>query len=289
MLMLLHNNKLEEIIIGLPQDLLSEMDKLYLAIIPQEIVNLDPYFDLKTKISRQTTYPNLYSFFEDIKSIFDYDDFIGLKANEPYNSYRLAMLLNMRSCTYCNRVFTTTMVTKDKEKIMRPQFDHWYPKYRFPLFVISFYNLIPSCNSCNSSAKGDSVLDLRLNVHPYIDKNQTDDFAFDYFYSGLLDKYRIFVKKTNLSNSKAFDTVKILRIDEMYNSHHEELDDLIKLKQAYSDNYINSINDFFPNSHLSKSTIYKLLHGVEFDSNKFHNKPMSKFKKDILKKLEMID
>ena len=38
---------------------------------------------------------------------------------------------------------------------MRPQFDHWFPKKKYPLLAISFYNLIPCCTYCNSSVKGD--------------------------------------------------------------------------------------------------------------------------------------
>ena len=278
-------DNLQNIIIGQPNDLLTRNTNFFnhLGFTPQ---NLDDYFNTK-KEDRLSGYPVLHKVISDINSIFSYSDFSKADTN-AYGAYSLAKNLNRRTCTYCNRIYTNTLSTNRGKKVMRPQFDHWYPQTRFPVLAISFYNLIPSCYICNSSAKSDIVLDLLTHVHPYIDANQSDEFKFNYVYRTSLDQYRIFVTPTNINDKKAFNTIKKLSIDEMYNAHHEELKDLIKIKQAYSEEYISKMQKFFPKSGLSPGEIYRLIFGTELDNELLHKRPLSKFKRDILKRLGII-
>ena len=44
----------------------------------------------------------------------------------------------------------------------------------------------------------------------------------------------------------------------------------------------------FPKAHLSFKEVYRLAFGVEYDETKFYKRPLSKFKKDILKELNLI-
>lgn len=183
-----HGDNLENIITGQADTLLSKNNDLFSHIgITQQ--NLDDYFGTK-KEDRPNDYPDLHRIILDINSIFSYSDFSGAET-VTYGAYTLAKNLNRRTCTYCNRTYTNTLSTSAGKKVMRPQFDHWYPQTRFPVLAISFYNLIPSCYICNSSVKSDTVLDLLLHVHPYVDTNQSDEFKFNYVYRRSLDQYRV--------------------------------------------------------------------------------------------------
>jgi hypothetical protein len=278
-------DNLENIVTGQASILLTKNNDFFDHIgITQQ--NLDDYFGAK-KEDRPNLYPNLHRIVLDINSIFSYSDFSSAETSS-YGAYTLARNLNRRTCTYCNRTYTNTLSTNAGKKIMRPQFDHWYPQTRFPVLAISFYNLIPSCYICNSSIKNDTILDLTMHVHPYLDANQSDEFQFNYIYRAHLDQYRIFITPLESANTKAFDTMKKLSIDEMYNTHHEELKDLIKIKQAYSDEYIKRMQKFFPKSGLSPNEIYRLIFGVEIESELLHKRPLSKFKRDILRRLDII-
>jgi hypothetical protein len=177
------------------------------------------------------------------------------------------------------------MITRGNRKIIRPQFDHWYPKSIYPLLALSFYNLIPSCANCNSIAKGEMQLNTTDHVHPYIDSNQTSEFKFNYFYNKRLDEFRIFLEAKDPGNMRVTKTLKALNIDEMYNTHMDELKDMIKIRQAYSEKYIAQMRNFFPRSGLSPEEVYRLLFGTELIEPDFHKRPLSKFKKDILIKL----
>ena len=194
----------------------------------------------------------------------------------------------MRSCIFCNRTYTITRTSKSKEKLMRPQLDHWYPKSKYPLLAISFFNLIPCCSYCNSSVKGDNELNPIIHIHPYIQETAPDDFKFGYYYENSINDYVIYLKKSLTASGKAVRTLRKLKIDQMYNGHIMELEDLIRIKKAYSREYIKKMADFFPENGLSERETFRILFGVENEIKNFHLMPMSKFKLDILEQLEMI-
>ncbi len=278
-------DNLEKMITGNAETLL-ENNEDFMGLLGIIEADFNDYLNASSE-DKLADFRELHKVVLDIHSIFNYSDFSGAAPNE-YGAYTLAKNLKRRTCTYCNRVYTTTLSTKGGVKVMRPQFDHWYPQTKFPALSVSFYNLIPSCYVCNSSIKSDVVLDKTLHIHPYIDINQTDEFRFNYVYSNSLNQYRVFIVPSEAGNKRAFDTIKKLFIDEMYNSHHEELSDLIKIKQAYSEEYINKMKKFFPKNGLNDNEIYRLLFGVEMNKSDFHSRPLSKFKSDILKRLGII-
>src|SRR3546814_568677 len=123
---------------------------------------------------------------ENIKNLFKYDSFISKDEDhtfEFYNGYNLAENMPINTCIYCNRLYTHTIITDKREFIARPTFDHWFPKATFPLLSLSFYNLIPSCNVCNSSLKGTKTMALKNIFHPYLkypEEYRRMNFNFSY-------------------------------------------------------------------------------------------------------------
>lgn len=115
-----------------------------------------------------------------LQEIFNYNTLIS---GNKDNSYKIAEIKGRNTCTYCNRQYTITL-KEDGEFITRPQFDHWFPKSVFPLLALSFYNLIPSCSICNSSAKGDQIFSFKKLIHPYKRSSPETDFRFSYLPDG---------------------------------------------------------------------------------------------------------
>jgi hypothetical protein len=196
-------------------------------------------------------------------------------------------LLNIDTCIYCNRNYTINLV-KDRT---RAELDHWFPKERFPLLALSFYNLIPSCHSCNH-IKGNPNIDWKnaLNnyIHPYRNESN-EDFKFTFFYDDTLD---ILTVETNAKKgSKRDKTIIANKILEIYNSHSEkELRDLYNLVYKYSDNYIKILIDdtFDKKLNMSKEEIYRMIFGIETKEEDYHKRPFSKFKHDIIEELKNI-
>ena len=179
------------------------------------------------------------------------------------------------------------MKTEKGKKVMRPQFDHWYPKSKFPLLALSFYNLIPSCSVCNSSAKSDTIFNLSTHLHPYVDNDILERFSFSYDYFKSLNKYNIKISH-KYGDKKAYQTFVDMNLAVMFNAHKSELQDLIITKKAYSKSYLTNMIKAYPDAKLSFDEVYRLAFGTELHEEDFYKRPFSKFKKDILSELKII-
>jgi hypothetical protein len=91
-------------------------------------------------------------------SAFNYAAFS--RGTGTWGAYLLAERLGMDVCPYCNRDYITVMKPRRGEGQFRPDFDHWFARSNHPWFGLSFYNLVPSCATCNSRMK------LNKSYHP---------------------------------------------------------------------------------------------------------------------------
>lgn len=221
-----------------------------------------------------------------IEYVFNYDVFVK-RTKTRFDAYQLADLLDIRTCTYCNRNYTNTVIKENGKKISRAQFDHYFDKDTHSVLAISFYNLIPSCSICNTSIKGTRKMSLLDYTHPYLD-DALDQITFTYKYSHL-SKNGLQVKLKVLNPSIAKNTIDAFAIEEMYNSHTIELLDLLKIKQYYSDRYLSILEaNLLKHVILSREELYRMVFGTEYHEQNFINRPLSKFKSDILKELGVI-
>ncbi|WP_430899380.1 MULTISPECIES: hypothetical protein [unclassified Paraflavitalea] len=114
-----------------------------------------------------------------LSKIFDYKSLS--KKSKGYYLYKLSSDIGIKVCVYCNISFIKTVYSKEKKQVLRPIFDHFYSKSRFPLLAMSLYNLIPCCYYCNSSLKGNVEFSLENNLHPYIEGFSSDiEFGLSY-------------------------------------------------------------------------------------------------------------
>jgi hypothetical protein len=157
-----------------------------------------------------------------LADVFNYNDFVS---GHKITSYGLAEMVDRNTCTYCNRLYTLTVITKDEHtgfindgtRLIRPSFDHWYAKSKYPILSLSLYNLIPSCTVCNSSVKSDADFSLKTHIHPYCNTAK-QTFSFDYNYKDV-HKNNVVIKVTKKSKMAA--TLKAFKIKEIYDAHSE--------------------------------------------------------------------
>lgn len=279
-----------------PQQLIA----LNTAIMSQLVsgyteADLLAYQKAKIKKNKQSSDINLINQYEDVlarlKEAFDYK---GNITNNPNRAYRLTEMKGSNVCTYCNRQYIFT-VNKPRNRslrhIVRPELDHWFCQELFPLLSLSFYNLIPSCHICNSTAKGSAVFSLSTHIHPYIQHNPNPNISFKPVPSTLYPSH-IGVKIDRRQGSREDATIKAFALDEIYDLHgHLEVEELFKFNNTYSTGYLKIVfkdllNEFCPT--LTKAEVYRMLFGTELDPKKFGERPMSKLKYDILKYLKVI-
>lgn len=205
------------------------------------------------------------------------------------NNYLLAEYLNQHTCNYCNREYIFVYKRSGRGKGMVPQFDHWFSKTDYPLLALSFYNLIPSCATCNT-IKGTSPLNLTEHLHPYVDTDIASSYSFSFLQLSI-NKSQIIFKNNSLLRKKGIDTVKALNLELIYQGHADkELQDLIDLRYKYSTNYLNILLEkTFPDIEISKEERYRLIFGIEIEAESYHKRIFSKFKNDIISELLSIN
>ncbi|WP_119789576.1 hypothetical protein [Flavobacterium anhuiense] len=214
-----------------------------------------------------------------LNRIFDYKKF-SAKDNPGYSAYDLADKLDICTCTYCNRLYTKTVIKPSK--ITRPEFDHWFAKSRYPLLALSFFNLIPSCNTCNSTVKGSSEMKLKTHLHPYIDK---PEFKFSY-YNRTYGTYGFEIK--TMAGTKSQKSIEAFKLKEIYEMHEDEIIDLTKIKAAYSESYLSILAGQYKGLAISEDEIYRLAFGTYNNEDLFDRRPLSRMKRDILAELGII-
>jgi hypothetical protein len=221
-----------------------------------------------------------------VEYVFSYDIFCDEK-KKKYWAYNLAADLEIDTCVYCNRNYTSTVVKEDGKKVTRPQFDHFFDKSSNPLLAVSFYNLIPSCSICNSSIKGATPMELSTHLHPYID-DDLPNITFSYeFTTDTRSGLKIKVKTPD--HSRAKNTVELFAVEEIYNAHTSELRDLLRIRSFFSNRYLEILSaSLLKGVIVSKSDLYRVAFGTEYAASDFIKRPFSKFKSDILKELGVI-
>ncbi|MDV7021074.1 hypothetical protein R4P48_00050 [Atlantibacter subterranea] len=80
---------------------------------------------------------------------------------DKQKAYELVKFLDINICPYCNSEEIEVIISSNG-KDYRPAFDHYIPKFKYPLLSFSLYNLIPSCTKCNSTYK--QSLDPMMNT-----------------------------------------------------------------------------------------------------------------------------
>lgn len=233
-----------------------------------------------------------------IKKIFNYKYFSTKSDNGSYDAYELAKKLNIRTCLYCNRNYTLTVIKgiRTTDKITRPEFDHYFDKGENPLLSLSIYNIIPSCKTCNSSLKGRIKFKLNQNVHPYID-NVINEYEYKFV---PYDVQSIIGGSSNLSlvlkpltsNNRLKKMInnskEIFKLEEIMSAHSEELKDLFDIRYRFSQRYFEELFNKYSALGLDYNEIFRIVFGTYYTEVDFSRRPFSKLKKDILRELNIV-
>lgn len=229
-----------------------------------------------------------------LEYIFNYSGV--LTSSDKRKAYKVARMIGVNTCPYCNRQYTFTIVGADEDedekegKISRPAFDHWFPKTSNPLMSLSLYNLIPSCTVCNSSAKGQQNMNLKDFIHPYVHKQSHPRIKFRAIPSILPDR-KWSIKIDRKKNTPEDKTINLFRLDDVYRYHDLlELKDIMDFRDNYPDGYLDDLvtlvegeQDPDKGGKLTRKDVYRMLFGVEWDDDKHLERPFGKMKNDILK------
>jgi hypothetical protein len=223
-----------------------------------------------------------------------------------YKEFRQTMLLdlakqmNIKVCPYCNSQYTLFIENNERNiKLADFQFDHFFPKSKYPYLSISFYNLIPSCSICNLR-KAHTDFTLESYVHPYLD-SFSDYFKFDIkdsqaiklLMANKISSDMIDIVLTNKDNIKVNNHNKVFNLEEIYGRHKDIVREIYIKSYAYNDSNKEQMlkwkkNDGTPifNNMEELELIILGNYNLQEDVNK---RPLSKFTQDIARSAGLID
>ena len=256
------------------------------------------YFEILILLEPQcmeTYVNNIYStvnknYFKKIKDLYNLSQEITVMGEpEKINTYMIQNFIDSDSrgllvCPYCNRNYINT-----RDRSLGAEMDHFYNKDAFPMFSISLYNFIPSCNTCNRIKWKNN-----LKINPYL-RNDTQKVKFDLVTD--LDGYRIEIKRDQDGNLHTLaetedlknDYIDVLKLDEAYKVHVIEVLEMINREKEYNEKYREDLKKMFSGEGIEiDKKIDALIYGdIIFTSeDDLINKSLGKFKKDVYKKIK---
>ena len=237
--------------------------------------------------------------YEKIKKLFNYSDKYQSKVLTPFFTENF----NFRTCFYCNKDFITNF-DADK-KVSTFQLDHFFDKGTYPYLALSFYNLIPSCPTCNSSKVKGSENTFEHNPKSKLKKFQNEtclapnDKNFDFHQKV---KFKLFLesscKNLHIKSKDDIDItlkeqftdmydkyIEIFKLNERYKAHKDIVFDMIQKAELYPESRLKELQDLtgIPFQQIKKD-IFNLI-----DENEDLSKqPFSKLIVDMSKELGII-
>lgn len=197
--------------------------------------------------------------------------------------------LGIKACVYCNVQYALT-INHSKGLF---ELDHRHPKSKYPFLCTSFYNLQPSCPSCNHGKKA-TTADFGLYT---TDQTQLKPFHLltnpqIYFRNRRLDQNRISVHMVAsdvndkslvnlaLSHQKDFD------IDATYRELTDVAEETMWRCRAYDDTYKELFLREFPELY-EKESLHRFIFGTYSEGN-VHVRPLTKLIRDIEEDMRVV-
>lgn len=230
-------------------------------------------------------YPNIHDRTNRLNRLL-YKIFIKDAYEKELDKHNFISKLNIDTCPYCNRNYTYSL---SKAAKIKPEIDHFYPKSIYPYFGVSFYNLIPSCQTCNGlGVKGETDPFVKQMMSPYLVKD--DDYQFTYdlkkldYLSPLDGKSSVKIE----FSKQIGKNVEVFKLDELYQLHGDHVLELIvKSKVKLSDKYRKYLKSY-KGITFSDAEIDRILIGNYTSLNELHKRPFSKLYRDIALELGLI-
>lgn len=266
--------RLEDILLASPEKL--EVYRRYYDFLKRRLSCDKAYFEKQKDKDGKKRKPSKYSVFRDkLLSAFNYDGFRSNVLRELGNK------LNVKTCPYCNLHYTLCIEDFNDEEIAEMmakfQFDHFIDKAEYPILSMSFYNLIPSCPTCNH---GKSQLPLSLDFHPY-----QSDICYTFKFE-VKDPTKLFVgseqtdeeiELVKIGNVEIDNYNKVFHIKKLYMRHKDVMQDIFA--RAYEQIYYGNPDNF---GFVGKPDLRKRIQlGFFPDEKDINLRPMTKFQQDL--------
>lgn len=226
---------------------------------------------------------NFYNYFLEL-----YDKFADSKSSignvNKFKVTDLQRITDLKSCPYCNRSFVS-LYRKGKKTLRTGWLDHFYPKDKYPYLALSFFNLIPTCPTCNQK-KGTS----EFSFNPYSNEYDVDfDIKFEYLLlpDTPLDKIDSIDLKLIAEDEQYKNFISKLELEEIYKTHIDYVFNLINrekiLNNTNRNDLYNRVGELFNN----RKQFELVLQGNYYEKDDLHKGILTKLNRDIFNQIRM--
>ena len=205
---------------------------------------------------------------------------------EKIDKLKFIQNINLGSCPYCNRNYIFTV---NKKGSIKPEIDHFYPKSLYPYLACSYFNLIPSCPTCNGFGAKEAKDTFRSYPisNPYNKKDINFKFTIilnkvDFIDNVKKEGYNFDSFDINISGNSA--NIELFKLKELYKQHKYIVLELLVKKAYYPNSYIKELSKF----GFSEDEIYRYLFSNYKQDKDLHKRPLSKLIKDISSELGLV-
>jgi len=220
---------------------------------------------------------------KEIEEAFDYS---GHRKNSDFMEH--FKKLNIKSCPFCNNNYIYFYEKEAGKYNTLATLEHYYPKSKYPHLSLSFHNLIPSCNTCNSKFKGNKTHEGNI-LHPYFeDFNDKAKFSVSV---GSLPVNKTIELEVNLkSNDKRCNTsIDRFQLDKIYKQHNDIAKEIWNKTQVYNESQIEELyKSFYEKLAYTKEDVKNMVFCNYLHKDDIHKRNHSKLTQDILKQFDLV-
>lgn len=220
----------------------------------------------------------------EIKKAFDYSTH---RQNENFMEH--FRKLNIKSCPFCNNNYVY-FYKKDENKYNTiATLEHYYPKSKYPHLSLSFYNLIPSCNTCNSKFKGSDKTHMGNILHPYFeDFNEKAKFSLSVNSMPINKDIELQINLKSNDN-RCNTTIDRFQLDKIYTEHNDIAKEIWNKAQVYNESRIDELyKSFYKKLGYTKEDVKNMAFCNYLHKDDINKRNHSKLTQDILKQFDLI-
>lgn len=210
--------------------------------------------------------------------------------------HQWAERLGVTVCPYCNRSYIFTVEKDARNGKVRPHYDHFFPKSKYPYLAVSMYNLIPSCAVCNSGKSDkDSFKDQKVQyLNPYVEgygtktvlqitpKKKKDRI---HSYVGLAEEYTVKPESAPDVDKDAAKRIQntwdLLKLGPLYEKHSDYIRNILRAKQIYTEEYLNQLIKSFPGAFDDMDDLRNVVYFNYLDEEKWGKRILAKLTHDL--------
>lgn len=200
-----------------------------------------------------------------------------------YNAAELVKNLKLTVCPYCNRNFINNALDSKSRLRRSSQVDHFFSSSSYPFLAMSFYNLIPSCSSCNLF-KGTKSIDYS----PYDDNNTSSElFLFNLSVKSFVDSHDLSQIDIliDIKDNIVKSNIDVFLLEHQYKTHNDHAQDLLIKNQMYTPLKLDELRRDFSSLNITEHDFKRIIYGNYLEKNDFYKRPLSKLTSDIVQML----